>query len=251
MHFHLPKPLHGWRAFAGEVGIIVVGVLIALGAKQVVDTIHDRAEVRDAEGAMVAELRDDNLPQAYTRAAIFNCYADQLDAIQAAIASGDRAKLLKLASAYHPVARTYDDQAWQAAVASQVLIHSGATRMLAWSTAYRLVPNLNGRASTEQEMLADLHAPVSGEGPLSAVQQDRLFGVVSKLRRLNEGMTGTSLVFINYLAEQHLALTRSQEKAIQNDARRTYGDCVVEPKPERVSSASQLIVADDAMLGRK
>jgi len=23
MHFHLPKPLHGWREFAGEVGIIV------------------------------------------------------------------------------------------------------------------------------------------------------------------------------------------------------------------------------------
>jgi hypothetical protein len=32
MHFHLPKPLHGWREFAGEVGIIVLGVLIALGA---------------------------------------------------------------------------------------------------------------------------------------------------------------------------------------------------------------------------
>jgi hypothetical protein len=30
MHVHLPKPLHGWRAFAGEVGIIVLGVLIAL-----------------------------------------------------------------------------------------------------------------------------------------------------------------------------------------------------------------------------
>jgi hypothetical protein len=25
MHFHLPKPLHGWRVFAGEVGIIVLG----------------------------------------------------------------------------------------------------------------------------------------------------------------------------------------------------------------------------------
>ena len=33
MHFHLPKPLHGWREFAGEVGIIVLGVLIALGAE--------------------------------------------------------------------------------------------------------------------------------------------------------------------------------------------------------------------------
>jgi len=30
MHFRLPKPLHGWREFAGEVGIIVIGVLIAL-----------------------------------------------------------------------------------------------------------------------------------------------------------------------------------------------------------------------------
>ena len=37
MHFHLPKPLHGWRAFAGEVGIIVLGVLIALGADQAVE----------------------------------------------------------------------------------------------------------------------------------------------------------------------------------------------------------------------
>jgi hypothetical protein len=40
MHFHLPKPLHGWREFAGEVGIIVVGVLIALGAEQVVEAWH-------------------------------------------------------------------------------------------------------------------------------------------------------------------------------------------------------------------
>ena len=33
-HFQLPKPLHGWRALFGEVGVIVLGVLIALGAQQ-------------------------------------------------------------------------------------------------------------------------------------------------------------------------------------------------------------------------
>ena len=42
MHFHLPKPLHGWREFVGEVGIIVLGVLIALGAEQAVEGVHDR-----------------------------------------------------------------------------------------------------------------------------------------------------------------------------------------------------------------
>ncbi len=45
MHFHLPKPLHGCREFTGHVGIIVIGVLIALGAEQVVEdepSLHGR-----------------------------------------------------------------------------------------------------------------------------------------------------------------------------------------------------------------
>lgn len=65
MHFHVPKPLHGWREFSGEVGVIVIGVLIALGAEQLVERFHRREQLRDAEGAMVSELRDDDLPQAF------------------------------------------------------------------------------------------------------------------------------------------------------------------------------------------
>lgn len=36
MHFHLPKPLHGLHEFIGEVRIIVLRVLIALGAEQTI-----------------------------------------------------------------------------------------------------------------------------------------------------------------------------------------------------------------------
>jgi hypothetical protein len=42
MRVHLPKPLHGWRAFVGEVGVIVLGVLIALGAEQMVQDFQLR-----------------------------------------------------------------------------------------------------------------------------------------------------------------------------------------------------------------
>jgi hypothetical protein len=56
MHFHLPEPLHGWRAFAGEVGIIVVGVLIALGAEQVVQSFTWHRDVRDFRAAVDTEL---------------------------------------------------------------------------------------------------------------------------------------------------------------------------------------------------
>lgn len=55
MHFHLPKPLHGWRVFAGEVGIIVLGVLIALGAEQAVEAAHHRYQVREMTDKLHAE----------------------------------------------------------------------------------------------------------------------------------------------------------------------------------------------------
>jgi hypothetical protein len=56
MHFHLPKPLHGWREFIGEVGIIVVGVLVALTAEQLVEAAHWRSEVADFRKAVDHEL---------------------------------------------------------------------------------------------------------------------------------------------------------------------------------------------------
>ena len=56
MHIHLPKPMHGWREFLGEVGIIVVGVLIAIGAEQVVETVHMRRESDEPFHDVRAEL---------------------------------------------------------------------------------------------------------------------------------------------------------------------------------------------------
>lgn len=59
MHFHLPKPLHGWRDFAGEVGIIVIGVLIALAGEQAVEWVHWRLVVAETRQALDRELADD------------------------------------------------------------------------------------------------------------------------------------------------------------------------------------------------
>ena len=59
MHFHLPKPLHGWREFAGEVGIIVVGVLIALGAEQIVEKIHEHILADESRAQINQELATD------------------------------------------------------------------------------------------------------------------------------------------------------------------------------------------------
>jgi hypothetical protein len=59
MHVHLPKPLHGWREFAGEVGIIVLGVLIALTADQIAVAFQWHREVRSFRAAADHELGRD------------------------------------------------------------------------------------------------------------------------------------------------------------------------------------------------
>jgi hypothetical protein len=58
MHFHLPKPVHGWRELVGEVGIIVVGVLIALSAEQLVETVHERRVADETRDAIRAEFNN-------------------------------------------------------------------------------------------------------------------------------------------------------------------------------------------------
>jgi hypothetical protein len=56
MEVHKPKPVHHWGEFLKEVGIIVLGVLIALGAEQTVEWFHWRHEASQAE----SHLRQDS-----------------------------------------------------------------------------------------------------------------------------------------------------------------------------------------------
>lgn len=81
MHFHLPKPLHGWRDFVGEVGIIVLGVLIALGAEQLVEAAHQRQEATQADEIIRGELAY-NLGRLKSRTQIKTCIDARISQIE-------------------------------------------------------------------------------------------------------------------------------------------------------------------------
>ena len=82
MHVGLPKPLHGWRQLAGEVGIIVLGVLIALGAQQVAQNIQQRSEADEARRAVRGEL-EVNMARLASRSAQKHCVENRMEEIQA------------------------------------------------------------------------------------------------------------------------------------------------------------------------
>jgi len=75
------KPPHGWSAVAWELGIVTLGVLIALGAQQIVDDFHWRSELGDFRKAVRAEISN-NLATYTYRAEQNRCAAARLDELQ-------------------------------------------------------------------------------------------------------------------------------------------------------------------------
>ncbi len=198
-----------------------------------------------------AELRDDDLPQAFTRAAIYNCYADQLNAIEDAVTSGNRAKLASLAKDYRPVTRTWDEEAWKAAMASQVLVNSarsgwpdGRPLMLHDPCARQAFRRRAGRAAAST-------GEAERDGNFSREQQDRLFDIIALLRRYNQSMTGASLVLMRQEASVGLTLTKQEKASLLAEARKAYGKCVAAPSPELLNLKSQLAVGGEKAIGRR
>lgn len=58
MKLSMPRPLNGWRAFAGEVGVVVLGVLLALGAQEIAESIDDRREAAATRESLTNEIEE-------------------------------------------------------------------------------------------------------------------------------------------------------------------------------------------------
>lgn len=125
MHFHLPKPLHGWREFAGEVGIIVVGVLIALTADQMVESWQWREKVAAATDSIDSELNT-QLDYSEEVMGLAQCAPLFVDALESAILRHDARAIGTLHDTQPPfVPRPWRSTAWQSAMSTEVADHFG------------------------------------------------------------------------------------------------------------------------------
>ena len=150
MHFHLPRPLHGWREFVGEVGIIVLGVLIALGAEQVIEDIHWRHEIEATRQALEMEAAD-NLSAAATRRRQQSCADKRLSEIAAMFRAHATGRPIRVRGAIgRPVSYYGSTDAWDVEVASQALSHMSLDEKLSLSTAFANYKNMNDVLRLEQ-----------------------------------------------------------------------------------------------------
>jgi hypothetical protein len=78
MDIHKPKPWRGAREFAKEIGTILIGVLLALGAEQGVEWLHGQHEVAETRKALQAEVAE-NAQGALFSLGEYQCHNKRLD----------------------------------------------------------------------------------------------------------------------------------------------------------------------------
>lgn len=136
MSVQLPKPLHGWRQFAGEVGIIVLGVLIALGAQQIVEDLHWKHDVEIQRKALRKEAHD-MLGAIAERELQKDCVDRRLKEIATLLerhASGQPVQVF--GSVGRPTRVSATRGSWPIALAGQALLHMPQEEQLAYSSAF-------------------------------------------------------------------------------------------------------------------
>ena len=182
MRFHLPKPLHGWREFVGEVGIIVIGVLIALGAEQAIEAVHERNQVEQTRAALNAELAH-NLASFDYRLTLEPCARRRLNELQAIVDRQSHKTIAPREDPQPPVTVNLEFAMWDAATGeARALIPLQAKLQYAkLYGVFRHYETLRGRESDAWAQLGDVdfHSPLSAED----AKQAKL--AIKHLRRLD------------------------------------------------------------------
>ena len=180
MQLRVPKPLNGWRQFAGEVGIIVVGVLIALGAQQVVEDRYWRAQVADARASLDSQLVESKFAS-LERIANADCIARQLDFLDEVIAGTRPAENLRIRIGS---LRLWSTSTWDAAISSGSVAHMTPETRNAYANLFSFTAALGDLNVKSYEAETNLRT-LERHTDLTDVSRDRLARDVANLRSMS------------------------------------------------------------------
>jgi hypothetical protein len=229
MDFNRAKSLHRWRRLLGEVGIIVVGVLIALLLEQLVQNWEWSKKVSAAEQAMKREIFWDDGPQMYQRASIQPCVDAQLDAIRLAVESDqDRDVITELIANLYVPFLTYDTVAHENATASDIASHMSKDRVSLWTQAYAMLPMVDKASAMESANSARLRAFKRTGGRVSDAEGMELLQAVEAVRNDGRRMVSGISWTMSVMPKLQGQLDPTRLAAFMRNARKHYGNCVRE-----------------------
>jgi hypothetical protein len=218
VEIHKPKPVHNWRELASEVGVVVVGIIIALSAEQLLERLEWSHKIDRAEEQMRLEMSRDDGPEVLQRLALADCIDHGLAEIRASVERPDGRVETSAAIGRFDIPRhTYDSQAYRAAEASGVLARFDPKRLDRWNFLYNTMPVLDRIAEREYFDASALHSVRSAGGSLSEGEQLKLLEALESLRRDNLDIVRHAVQAMQGLKEQAVALDRTRMRQMMDE----------------------------------
>jgi len=209
MHFRLPKPLHGWREFIGEVAIIVLGVLIALSAEQAIENWRWHEQLGAGRDALRADLQS-VLANAREREAEDKCIRDRLLFLRNLLDSHPNG-LPALGHVGSPPARGWYPNSWDSLVASNVSAHMEKDDLIAFGNIAQQARLAEETATREIDDWAVIYTMVGPARPLAVGEAAQLRKAITdaafqlNLMRLIAPQLGQAIGATGLLTKKDLA----------------------------------------------
>lgn len=228
MHFHLPKPLHGWREFVGEVGIIVLGVLIALGAEQIIDDIRWHQKVERTKAELNAELHDDEL-SAYRWLTDHRCMENALSAADQAVGRARDTGEVAPIAAYDPPLQLFTSDAWLNARSLEVADRMGPSAMRTYSRLYFFPSELQGNIVQLHQLASELKPLTYGLHHVSPDEAGEYQRSIARIRELQHRTEYAELLLLQRGKKAGIQLSREEMEVSVRRFRSIYGPCASPP----------------------
>lgn len=223
------SPHDGWRAFAGEVGVIVIGVLIALAAQQAVDDWQWRQTVARTKSDLDKSIAT-SIANISERAAVDPCLTQRLTELATKVAASrgtwsadpyrlpgeaNTAEATKFAVpvAYRAPSRTYLSDVWEQAKAAGVLSHMAPADIARYADIFDTVSEFAAYNRTERALSSSLSF-LSFDGPLTAEDRSRALADISRLDVLNKDIVNDAKLAVASAAAMGITLSADDDKLL-------------------------------------
>ena len=182
-------PLDGWRRFFGEVGIIVLGVLIAVSLGAIATEIGWRQDVARTREALSFEFGE-AIGQGRDTVNVAPCVEQRLDELSQIIATAERdGRLPPLGSIGNPPWRTWDSGVWESAVAAQTASHFPRDDAVGIASFYSFVAILRDNTSRELDAWTRLFELVGPGRTINPEEVARLNAAIGEARMMHRLMS--------------------------------------------------------------
>jgi hypothetical protein len=209
MDIHRPKVVRTLRELGVEIGVIVLGVLIALAAEQAVDAWRWHEQATDGEAAL-KENFGRVVQNAYEFEAQESCVAARLTRLEAIIETSARSGRLPPVTEFgRPPFSPWRNNVWPALAAAQLPTHLPREKAIAYANIATQSDYLADLSDQELDQWQTLSTMVGPGRRLSDVEAETLRLTAARARFSADKMLSTS----------RLVLARIRATGLLPDAR--------------------------------